>query len=172
MKAPAPPRPPRTDVLPEHEEEWADRRWVQQDLANRVLTREHVVRCRLEGCRMTGFEVPDGGLQDVALTGCQWSLGALRMTTLTRVAFTDCDLRELDLYDARLQDVAFTGCDLSRADFSRVRCARVSLRDCTLDGLRGTEGLRGVELAWADVLALAPSLAADAGLVVREDEER
>lgn len=162
--APRPPRPVEEDAL-----EWVDRRDDGTDLSNRVLTREELHRCAFVACRMTGFQVPEGTLTDVRFTRCRVDLAAFRFASLTRVVFEECDLRELDLLEARLQDVRFAGCDLRLADFGRVRGSRVELDGCEVDGLRGTDGLRGAQMRWPDVLGLLGPLAADAGLVVLED---
>jgi uncharacterized protein YjbI with pentapeptide repeats len=164
----APPRPPRARDA-EDELEWVDRTYDRADLSNRVLTREELLRCTFDGCRMTGFQVPDGSLTDVRFTGCRIDLAALRHASLTRVLFEDCVLRELDLLEARMSDVRFVGCDLRVAEFGRARGSRLELEGCEVDGLRGTDGLRGALMPWPDVMGLLGPLAADAGLVVLED---
>lgn len=162
------PRRPQLDQE-EPEEEWVDRHYDGADLSNRVLLREELHRCAFTACRMTGFQVPEGTLSDVRFTGCRVDLAALRFATLSRVVFDGCVLRELDLLGARLTDVRFEGSDLRLADFGQVRGTRVELDGCEVDGLRGTDGLRGALMPWADVVGLLGPLAADAGLVVLEE---
>ncbi len=166
-KRAAAPRPPLPDDEPEHE--WVDRRHDGADLSNRVLRGEELHRCAFTACRMTGFQVPEGTLTDVRFTRCRIDLAALRYAALSRVLFEDCVLRELDLLEARMADVRFSRCDLRLADFSRALGTRVELDGCEVEGLRGTDGLRGALMRWPDVQGLLGPLAADAGLVVLDE---
>ena len=169
VRRPVPPRPPLPGEADERE--WLDRTWTDADLANRVLRGGELHRCAFTGCRMTGFQVPEGTLTDVRFTDCRVDLAALRFATLQRVRFEGCVLRELDLTEARLADVLFDGCDLRLAEFGGARASRLELRGCEVDGLGGVDGLRGALVGWPDAVALLGPLVAGAGLVVLGEDD-
>jgi len=60
---------------------------------------------------------------------------------------------------------------LSGANLHDCRMHRSRLRRCRLDALRGIDGLRGVVMDWADVMELAPQLAAAAGILVAGEDD-
>jgi uncharacterized protein YjbI with pentapeptide repeats len=126
-------------------------------------------RSRLVGCRMTGFTWSEGLIEDTTFRACALDLAALRFTRLKRVTFEDCVLRDADFQDGRLEGVRYLDCDLTKAGFLSARCRDVELRGCRLDDLRGIEGLRGAAVAWDDIVALAPALAAALGIRLLEE---
>jgi uncharacterized protein YjbI with pentapeptide repeats len=115
---------------------------------------------------LTGAELSGSALTDVTFADCLLDLAGLRMTKLERVAFEGSRMNDCDLYEASLTDVLFDGCDLRQATLSSSKLTRVEIRGCKLDGLRGTEALRGVRLPWADVIHNAGLLAGALGIDV------
>ncbi len=170
MKPPRRPLAPRPPRGRDEERPWLDAVHEDADLANLALRGEELHRCTFTRCRLTGLQVPEGGLTDVAFVDCRIDLAALWACSLTRVRFEGCRLRELDLNGARLQDVLFDGCDLRLADFGEARSSRLELRGCELDGLTGVDGLRGALLSWPDAMGLLGPLVAAAGLVILDEE--
>lgn len=169
QRRPVAPRPPLAGE--DDEREWVDRAFTGADLANRVLRGGALHRCTFTRCRMTGFQVPEGGLLDVRFTDCRIDLAAMRFASLQRVVFEGCLLRELDLTEARLQDVRFEACDLRQAEFGGARASRLELRGCEVEGLGGVDGLRGALVTWPDAVGLLGPLVAAAGLVVLGEKE-
>jgi uncharacterized protein YjbI with pentapeptide repeats len=81
--------------------------------------------------------------------------------------FENCVLVEPDFGGARLERVEFTDCVLKRADLSGVTLTDVDLRQAAeLDIARGVERLAGAVISPAQLLDLAPVLAAEMGLRV------
>ncbi len=109
-------------------------------------------------------------MRDVTFRDCRLDLASFRFSALQRVAFEGCVLREADFGETRCESVRFESRDLSAAtSFERATLRRSELRGCTLEGLQGVEGLRGVALEWADLVALAPAFADALGIRVLGD---
>jgi uncharacterized protein YjbI with pentapeptide repeats len=134
------------------------------DWANLRAPRAAWSRVELREVRLTGAELGESTLRDVAFAGCRLDLTALRAARLERVVFADCRLEELDLYGAKLVDVRFDRCGLREATVSGATFERCELRGCDLAGLRGVEHLAGVRMTWDDVLANAPVFAGALGI--------
>ncbi len=123
-------------------------------------------RVELHRCRLTGAELAEAVLTDVAFVECRLDLAGLRMAKLDRVVFRDCRMAECDFYEASLADVLFERCELREATFSGVKLERVELRRCDLAGLTGVEALRGARMPWNDVLENGPLFAAALGFEI------
>lgn len=68
----------------------------------------------------------------------------------------------------RAPGLELDGCVLEWVELAGARLAGAQLRGCRLDGIRGATGLRGVSMAWGDVLANAGVFAAACGVRVTE----
>ncbi len=121
-------------------------------------------RAELQRCRLTGAQLGEATLVDVAFDECRLDLVGLRHATLERVVFRDCRMSECDLYGASMHDVLFERCELREATLSAARLERVELRACDLTGLRGAEALRGARMPWHDVVENAPLFATALGV--------
>jgi uncharacterized protein YjbI with pentapeptide repeats len=155
-KAPKEPYPP--DVADDAQPvrtfgvELLDVHVVDVDWSNERAARLAARRAELRGARLTGIDLAEATLIDVAFADCRIDLANLRYARLERVVFRDCPMGEIDLYGASLTDVLFERCDLRQAAFDGATAARLELRGCVLDGLRGVEALRGARMPWHDVL--------------------
>jgi uncharacterized protein YjbI with pentapeptide repeats len=138
------------------------------DWANERIRGWSAVRAELGRCRLTGAELAEATIRDVAFDECRIDLVGLRHARLERVAFRACRLSECDFYGASLQDVLFERCELREATFSECKLHRVEFRGCDLRGLRGAEALRGARMLWNDVVENAPLFAAVLGIEVVE----
>jgi uncharacterized protein YjbI with pentapeptide repeats len=180
---PSRPNPPRLPAAPAErirdtaidaerlrEEGLCDVELEHVDLANLRGVRVLVERATLRGCRMTGIQLAESTIRDTLFEGCRIDLSAFRMTTFERVVLRDCILREADLVEAQLSSVVLQRCDLVGADLSHATFARSELHGCRCDGLIGAERLRGTAMPWADIVGLAPELAAAVGIAVLEAE--
>lgn len=63
----------------------------------------------------------------------------------------------------------FVDCDLRRADFREARTRACEMRGVRLEDAHGLERLRGVAVAWSDVLDNAGAFATALGLRVIEE---
>ncbi len=138
------------------------------DLSTLSVREGRLLRCVVSGCRATGLDWPEGAVRDVTFRDCQLDLGSFRFSALQRVVFVGCVLREADFAETRCESVVFDGCDLTAASFDRAKFRRSELRGCTLEEIQGVEGLRGVAMEWAEVVALAPTFARALGIRLLE----
>ena len=123
-------------------------------------------RTELRTCRLTGAQLAEANLSDVAFDDCRLDLVNLRFSKLERVVFRDCVMSECDFEEASLKDVLFERCRLQESTFSSAALQRVELRGCDLRGLRGVDALRGVRMPWNDVLENAPLFALAVGIEI------
>jgi uncharacterized protein YjbI with pentapeptide repeats len=173
-KPPRSPYPPDPDDAPSEVADLGDLVDVvaaDMDWAGERALRFSAHRAELRRCRLTGAELGEATLRDVALDECRVDLVGLRHATLERVVFRDCRMDECDFYGAALTDVLFERCELREATFSAVRLERVELRACDLTGIHGADGLRGARMPWNDVLENAALFAWLAGVEIVTDDE-
>jgi uncharacterized protein YjbI with pentapeptide repeats len=148
-----------------------DCRLERCDLAGLQAPEASWVRVVVTGSRLTGADLAGAHLQDVSFRDCRMDLASFAGARMERVSFERCDLHESDFGEARLHDVRFAACDLTSAYVADASCSRTELRDGTYEDLRGIAGLKGCSLAWPDLVALAPALAAQAGMRVITDSD-
>jgi uncharacterized protein YjbI with pentapeptide repeats len=134
------------------------------------LARSRWLDVRLDGCALSGSELLGAQLRKVRFSGGVLDVVNLRGASLEDVTFEDCRLREVDLGGARLTGVTFPGCRIERLDLTKATLARVDLRRAELDVARGLDRLGGAILEVGQVLDLAPALAAQLGIDVRQPE--
>jgi uncharacterized protein YjbI with pentapeptide repeats len=138
------------------------------NLANVVAAEPSLTRVTLTGVRLTGAQWTRGRIVDAVFRDCRIDLATFAGTTFERVTFDGCLLAQADFGEALLRSVSFDHCDLTEADLTGVRIDGCELRSCTLDGLVGTDRLRGAAMPWADVVGNASLLAAALGIRVLE----
>ncbi|MEU9255110.1 pentapeptide repeat-containing protein [Streptomyces sp. NPDC048270] len=141
----------------------------------------------LDGVRGVGTDLAGASLRDVELVDAR--LGGVQMhgAVLERVVVRGGKIDYLNLREARLRDVVFEGCVLVEPDFAGAVLERVEFRDCVVRGAdfgqvrmsdvdlrgvaeltlaRGLEGLAGAVISPAQLLDLAPAMAAQLGVRV------
>jgi uncharacterized protein YjbI with pentapeptide repeats len=142
------------------------------DLAGLVTSDCSLVRCTVDGARLTGSQWLRSRWRAVTATDVVADGVSAHGSTWTDVTVTGGRWHELDLTDARLERVAFLDCDLRGARFHAARCVDVRLLGCRLDGVVGVGGLRAATLGWSDAVGLLPSLARELGITVLDDDAR
>ena len=152
--------------------ELRDSRLVDCSLANVFALRGDLVRTELRGCRLTGLDLAEVAGGVVLMRDCRADLASFRFAKLTRATFRGCLLARADFSGADLRGAVFEDCDLSGAELSGARLERATLAGCRLDGAGGIEALRGVRMAWPDIIELAGAFAARLGIEVLDDEDR
>ena len=120
------------------------------------------------GCAAAGVQAFDSGLRRVVFHECKLDSVNFRGATLTDVTFENCLLRDVDFAGATLKRTRFPGTALTRADFSRTTLEKVDLRDAELDITAGFESLRGAIMTTAQFLALAPAVARQLGIDLKD----
>ncbi|CAL9274702.1 pentapeptide repeat-containing protein [Streptomyces sp. WAC04189] len=141
-------------------------RGVGTDLAEATLRDVELHDARLGGTQLHGAV-----LERVLIRGGKIDYLNLRRSRLKDVVFEGCVLVEPDFGGARLERVAFVGCALKEADFSAATLTDVDLRGAApLELARGVDRLSGAVVSPAQLLDLAPVLAAQLGMRVLAEE--
>lgn len=145
----------------------------------------------LTGIRGVGTDLAEANLRDVELVDARLGGIQLHGAVLERVLVRGGKIDYLNLRKARLKDVVFEGCVLVEPDFGGARLERVEFVDCVLKGVdltaatlvdvdlrraaelditRGVDRLSGAVISHAQLLDLAPVLAAEMGVRVAGDD--
>lgn len=119
--------------------------------------------------RLSGIQMYESGFKDVTFSDCKLDLSNFRFSKLERVEFVDCVLSEADFSNCEFSMVAFTRCNLERADFSLAKVKSLDLRSSSIEGIHGLASLKGTSISSAQLITIAPSLAAEIGLIVQSD---
>lgn len=137
-------------------------RGVGTDLVSATLRDVELVDARLGGTQLHGAL-----LERVLVRGGKIDYLNLRNAKLKDVVFEGCVLVEPDFGGARLERVEFVDCALKEADFSAATLVDVDLRRAAELGIaRGVDRLAGAVISPAQLLDLAPVLAAQLGVRV------
>ena len=122
----------------------------------------------IAGLRVGAF-MASGSMWDlVRLRGVKANLLDLRGARLVDVVFEDCEIDELDLGGGDVRAVRVEGSSIEDLSVEGARLAEVDLVGARLGVVRGITGLRGTTVSPAQLLDLAPQMAADLGIVVRD----
>jgi uncharacterized protein YjbI with pentapeptide repeats len=137
-------------------------RGVGTDLAESTLRDVELLDARLGGTQMHGAV-----LERVWIRGGKIDYLNLRKARLRDVVFEGCVLVEPDFAGARLERVEFVDCAVKDADLTAVTLMDVDLRGAApLEIARGLDRLAGAVISTAQLLDLAPLLAAEQGIRV------
>ncbi|WP_264928224.1 pentapeptide repeat-containing protein [Streptomyces sp. A012304] len=137
-------------------------RGVGVDLAESTLRDVELVDARLGGTQAHGAV-----LERVLVRGGKIDYLNLRQARLRDVVFEGCVLVEPDFGGARLERVEFVDCALKGADFTAATLTDVDLRGASELGIAGgLDRLSGAVISTAQLLDLAPVLAAQLGIRV------
>lgn len=126
------------------------------------------IRTRFAGGRMTGADFSRSGFQDVVFENCKLDLANFRFAACKRVRFVNCLLAETDFQGAKLTDVSFENCRMEKTEFSQCALKNADARSSYLFDIRGWQSLRGLVIDPAQLTSIAPELALELGLVVRD----
>lgn len=134
------------------------------ELAGAQFRDVEVVEARLGGAQLHGAV-----LERVVVRGGKSDYLNLRSAKLKDVVFEGCVLSEPDFGGAVLERVEFVDCVLTGVDFTGARLTDVDLRGVQrLEITRGVESLAGAVISAAQLLDLAPVLAARLGVRVED----
>lgn len=125
-------------------------------------------RVQLKNMRCSGLKLQTSTLKDVAFEDCKLDLVNFRFAKLKNVTFKNCSLNESDFYMARLENVQFQYCTFNKCQFSGATLKNVDLRTSDLTDLSGVSGLAGATIDHVQLIALAPLLASENRIAVRE----
>jgi uncharacterized protein YjbI with pentapeptide repeats len=122
----------------------------------------------LEGARLGAVALTGASWTDVTVTGCKLGYVNLADARLEDVTFSACEIGTLDLRMAQARDVSFTGCTIEELNVSGATLADVDLSGARLRSLVGVESLRGAIIGRDQLTDLAPLLASQLGIEVRD----
>lgn len=122
----------------------------------------------IEGTRSGSVEAYESTWQGVHFVNCRLGFVNLRGSHLQDVAFTDCTIDELDLGQSQITRFAASGTRISHLVVEQATLQHVDLRGAELEGLAGLAALRGATISSLQLHQLAPLLAADRGISVRD----
>jgi len=126
------------------------------------------LRASFDGGRMTGWDCNKGTLKDVLFTNCKLDMTNFRFARMTRVRFAGCVLTNADFLGAELHDVTFENCLLDQTEFAQCKMKNVDLRTSQTIGLKGWRYLKGATIDSIQLMAAAPYLAQDLGIIVED----
>ena len=86
---------------------------------------------------------------------------------LTGVAFERCAIGELDLGTVEARDLTFDGCEIDLLDVTGARLVRADITGARIGAVKGVDGLRGATITPAQLVDLAPQMAAHLGIKLR-----
>ena len=151
------------------------------------LRHARVLDTVLTGLRGVGTDLAESTLRDVEVVDARLGGTQAHGAVLERVVIRGGKIDYLNLRAARLKDVVFEGCVLVEPDFGSARLERVEFVDCVLKGVdlsaadlkdvdlraaaelsiaSGVDRLAGAVISPAQLLDLAPVLAAQMGIRV------
>lgn len=119
--------------------------------------------------RCSGLQLQTSTLKDVTFSDRKLNLANFRLSKLKDVHFKNCVLDEADFYAALLENVNFTNCSLIKTEFSTSKLMNVDLRTSDLSGILGIGSLAGATIDSIQLALLAPQLAYQLKLVVKDD---
>ena len=123
----------------------------------------------LDGCRVGALTAVNGRWDQVQVTGGKLDLVSLRGARLADVTLAGVRVGELDLGGATVHRLALPGTRVDRVRVTGATLADLDLSGADLSALDGLESIRGTTLSRAQLLSLAPALAAHLGVEVAPD---
>jgi uncharacterized protein YjbI with pentapeptide repeats len=152
------------------------------------MRRARISECRLDELRAASLDAADSVWRDSLVTvgrvgallstGGSWSSvrvrgGRLDLVDLsgakvTSVAFEGCMIGELDLGTVEARDLTLERCEIELLDVTGARLVRTDLTGASIGTVRGVEGLRGATVTPEQLIDLAPVMAAQLGIKIRE----
>lgn len=118
--------------------------------------------------RLGSVEAYDARWSSVHFIDCKLGYLNLRGAELLDIAFTGCVIEEIDLEQTTARRVRFSDTRLSRLTVQQGTFDHVDLRGADIAEIDGLDSLRGVVISPRQLHDLAPVLAAERGVVVRE----
>ncbi len=122
------------------------------------------MRVAVETSRCTGLQIVDGILRNVSFSDSKMDLVNFRTSKLENVLFENCVLSDVDFNDGNLKNVTFINCSLNDVTFNNAKMLNVDVSRSTIEHIKGVASLKGLTISEDQMLLLAPSLVAGAGM--------
>ena len=164
-------------------------RLVRCELDGVQLTRARIRHTLLDDVRASDLRLGDATLDEVLITGSrigaisasggEWrevrvratrsNLLDLRGATLANVVLEDCVIDDFDLSGAEVRGMRLPGTTIGTLSVEEARLDGMDLTGARVAAVRGVGALRGTAVTPAQLVDLAPLLAAHLGIDVRAD---
>lgn len=118
-------------------------------------------------CRLGGVRAYGGELIRVTVTGGKTDYLNLRGATIRELRLVGTTIDDLDLAGATVRDLVVTESRVRRLDVTGAHLTDVDLRGADLSEIDGLTGLAGATISEEQLVALAPAMASQLGIVVR-----
>jgi uncharacterized protein YjbI with pentapeptide repeats len=141
---------------------------VELDAARLSAPRAHWRELEISGSRIGSAELYESTWRSVAVTGGKINYLNARNADWADVRFTDCVLDELDLTEASVARMSFATARIGTLTTTGATLTDVDLRGASLSVVHGVAGLAGAWIDQAQLLALAPRLAAEFAIHVAQ----
>lgn len=128
-----------------------------------------LIRVRITGGRMTGVDFSRSTIKDTIFEDCKLDMANFRFAKLVNVQFINCQCSETDFQAAELTNVEFSDSYLEKVEFGQCKIKNVDLRTSELCNVRGWQSLLGVKIDSMQLAMIAPQLANELGLTVKDD---
>lgn len=152
------------------------------------MRRAHVAECRIDELAAASLDAADSVWRDAlitvrrvgALLATGASLTSVRMrggrldlvdlsgAKLATVAFEGCAIGELDLGTVEARDLTLEGCEIELLDLTGAHLVRADFTGAAVGSVRGIAGLRGATITSGQLIGLAPLMADQLGIKIRE----
>lgn len=125
-------------------------------------------RVTFEGGRLTGLNLGEARIEEVEFKDCKLDYANFRHSKIDHATFDGCVMTEADFRGAAINASRFSRCELERADFSKAELAWVDMGGSSLDIAGSVLGLRGAIVDSLQLMDLAPRMAQELGITVKE----
>jgi len=147
--------------------ELTDSQCLKLEAAGLRTYKANMLRARLDDSRLTGVEFANAHIEDCTFKNVKFDEAGFRFASFKRVRFENCMLRQADFSNAKFEHVTFTDCDLSEAVFISATCKDLDITTEDLTTTKGILGLKGATISEAQLMQIAPLLAAELGFRIK-----
>lgn len=121
----------------------------------------------LTDCRLGGVRAYSGELLRVTVTGGKIDYLNLRGARVRELRLVGATIDDLDLAGATVRGLTVSESRVRRLDVTGAKLTDVDLREADMSEIDGLPGLAGATISEEQLMALAPTLAAQLGILVR-----
>ncbi|HSX06405.1 MAG TPA: pentapeptide repeat-containing protein [Candidatus Saccharimonadia bacterium] len=146
--------------------ELTDSQCVKLEAAALRTNKANLLRVTFTDCRLTGAEFADAHIEDCTFKNVKFDEAGFRFASFKRVRFENCILHRADFSNAKFEQVTFMGRGLTETIFMSATCKNVDVTTEDLTDVKGVLGLKGATISEAQLLQLAPLLAAELGFQI------
>jgi len=121
----------------------------------------------IDGARCSGMMMSNSVFKNVTFKNSKLELVNFRFSRMENIVFEGCAIDDADFYNATLKNVEFINCTINSVTFASARLSNVDISKSQIEGIKGVNSLKGVTISYDQLMNLAPSLAAEAGIKIK-----